>query len=195
MRVETGAVAPVFLWLSLSDRNLDQPTQWRPRLDPAVTALLLCGLGPAAAAGSVRYLDRQVEMGFRENHRVAMVPGCIARRARYTPGIARPRAIDVEPPEDCFCLPETSLRSHRFAVYGFVTEYRDWPDACVEGESKAVYGREGEKLRRLDWSAFVGIGGLPAPQEALLPVGCRCTVRSLCGRADRTVASGLRRAA
>ncbi|MFV2033163.1 MAG: sulfotransferase, partial [Gammaproteobacteria bacterium] len=90
---------------------------------------------------------------FECDYRVAIARRYIETRERYTPDIASIHPTDVDAPEECFGLLETSLLSHSFTFYGPVTEYLDWLGTRNNNDWKAAYALYADQLRLLQWWA------------------------------------------
>jgi len=90
---------------------------------------------------------------FEKDYRVPIARGYLETRARYTPDIAHIHPTDVDAPEECFGLLETSMLSHSFTFYGPVLEYLDWLDQRSDEEWVQAYALYADQLRLLQWWA------------------------------------------
>jgi len=90
---------------------------------------------------------------FKKDYRVAIARKYLMTRERYTPEIASIHPTDVDAPEECFGLLETSMLSHSFTFYGPITEYLDWLEDRSDEEWIEAYELYANQLRLLQWWA------------------------------------------
>ncbi|MEL7450407.1 MAG: sulfotransferase [Pseudomonadota bacterium] len=88
---------------------------------------------------------------FEKDSRVTIARKFLEARARFSPKMAAIHSTDVNAPEECFGLLETTLHSHSFLFVAPVFEYIDWLDTCSEETWQAVYAMYADQLRLLQW--------------------------------------------
>ena len=88
---------------------------------------------------------------FELDDRVAAARQYMEARARFAPMLAAIHPSDVDLPEECFGLLETSMLSHSFMFHAPVTEYLDWLDDRNGDEWKSAYNVYADQLRLLQW--------------------------------------------
>jgi hypothetical protein len=108
-------------------------------------------LWEALQAPPVEPLLRGDPRYFELDPRVAVARGYLETRARYSPLIAAIHPTQVDAPEECFGLLETSMLSHSFMFYAPVTDYLEWLDRRSEAEWRAAYALYADQLRLLQW--------------------------------------------
>jgi len=91
------------------------------------------------------------ERYFELDYRVAVARRYMEARALFASGIAAIHPSDIDLPEECFGLLETSLLSHSFMFHAPVTEYLDWLDERTDREWKSAYSVYANQLRLLQW--------------------------------------------
>lgn len=90
---------------------------------------------------------------FEKDYRVAIARKYLGTRERYSPQIASIHPTDVNAPEECFGLLETSMLSHSFTFYGPILEYLDWLEQRSDQEWLGAYRLYADQLRVLQWWA------------------------------------------
>lgn len=90
---------------------------------------------------------------FEKDYRVPIARKYLTTRERYSPEIASIHPTDVNAPEECFGLLETSMLSHSFTFYGPIFEYLDWLDQRSDAEWLEAYRLYADQLRLLQWWA------------------------------------------
>jgi hypothetical protein len=90
---------------------------------------------------------------FEKDYRVPIARKYLRTRERYSPEIATIHPTDVNAPEECFGLLETSMLSHSFTFYGPIFEYLDWLDQRSDEEWLEAYRLYADQLRLLQWWA------------------------------------------
>ncbi len=88
---------------------------------------------------------------FERDYRVEAARRYLEARLRFSPDIGAIHSTDVDVPEECFGLLETSLRSHSFLFYAPVFDYIDWLDGCTVADWTEVYELYADQLRLLQW--------------------------------------------
>jgi hypothetical protein len=88
---------------------------------------------------------------FEQDYRVAMSRKAIGARKRFTKRLPTIHPSDVDVPEECYGLLETSLLSHSYMFYGPVTGYLDWLDQRSHAEWVDCYRVYADQLRLLQW--------------------------------------------
>jgi hypothetical protein len=96
-------------------------------------------------------LYRGDERYFELDYRVAIARRYMEARALFASDIAAIHPSDVDLPEECFGLLETSMMSHSFMFHAPVTGYLDWLDERTDREWKAAYSVYADQLRMLQW--------------------------------------------
>lgn len=91
------------------------------------------------------------ERYFELDYRVAIARRYMEARALFASDIAAIHPSDVDQPEECFGLLETSMMSHSFMFHAPVTQYLNWLDGRTDSEWKTAYGVYADQLRLLQW--------------------------------------------
>ena len=90
---------------------------------------------------------------FKKDYRVALAREIMQARAMFSAKLAAIHPSDVNVPEECFGLIETSMLSYSFFFYAPVSEYLDWVEEREAGEWNTAYELYANQLRLLDWWA------------------------------------------
>ncbi|MEM9056053.1 MAG: sulfotransferase [Pseudomonadota bacterium] len=88
---------------------------------------------------------------FDNDYRVPIARKFLEARARFSPRMASIHSTDVNAPEECFGLLETTLHSHSFLFCAPVFDYIDWLDTRSDAAWLRVYAQYADQLRLLQW--------------------------------------------
>ena len=95
---------------------------------------------------------------FEKDYRVEAARRYLEARLRFSPQMAAIHSTDVDVPEECFGLLETSLRSHSFLFHAPVFGYLDWLDGCTDADWREGH-RSRHRQRQRSGFFLTGAGG------------------------------------